>query len=281
MPSLQVQPNSSILVDSNAYMYRFFYGSEPRHNQDGNPVHVIYAFMAYARRLLQAFRPEQLVFVFDAPGENFRHELYPEYKSHRDPMPEDLAGQIDHIKQALRHMGIPIVEEHGVEADDSIASLSKLLSDRGDTVYIFSLDKDLMQLINSQVYMVDDRKGILIDSDYVTNKYGIEPARIVEMLALTGDEADNIPGVEGIGVVTAARLINQWGSIENIIQNSHWVKGVVGNNLRRGVDSLRLSQELTQLKTSIFDQSIFHRLHILPEDKYSVHHFCRSMGFQL
>ena len=262
-------------------MYRFFYGSEPRYDQAEQPVHVIYAFMSYARRLLTQFKPSQLVFVFDAKGENFRHELYPEYKSHRDPMPDDLACQIDEIKSAIQLLGVPILEQPDVEADDSIASLANLYASMGEQVYIFSLDKDLMQLVNHKIKMVDDRKGVIMDADYVTDKYGIEPARIVEMLALTGDEADNIPGVEGVGVVTAAKLINQWGNIDNIIKNSHWVKGVIGNNLRRGEEALRLSQELTRLKTDLFDSEVLHQLHLLPEDKYSVFHFCQQKGFQL
>ena len=127
--------------------------------------------------------------------------------------------------------------------------------------------------------MVDEKKQLIVDRNVVLDKFGIEPEKIVEMLALMGDEADNIPGVEGIGAVTAAKLINQWGSIEKIISNSHWVKGSVGNNLRRGVDALILSEKLTQLKTNLYSDQISERLHLLAEDKYKVHHFCRRLGF--
>lgn len=278
---MQIHHNSTLLIDSNAYMYRFYFGSEPRADDAGNAVHVIYAFMSFARRLLQQYKPRRMVFVFDAHGENFRHELYDEYKSHRDPMPEDLANQIMHIKRALKLLGIPVLEQPEVEADDTIASLAKVISGMQEQVYIFSLDKDLMQLVNSQVSMVDDRKSRLIDEDFVRNKYAIDPHRVVEMLALTGDDADNIPGVEGVGTVTAAKLINQWGDIDNILANSHWVKGVIGNNLRKGEDALRLSIKLTKLKDDLFDTTIINELKLYPEDKVAIHHFCHDMGFQV
>ena len=276
---VDIAKNSTFLVDSNAYMYRFFYGTEPRLDPQNNSVNVVYAFMGYARRLIQQYKPERLVFVFDAHGENFRHELYPEYKSHRDPMPEDLATQISHIKEALELLGIPVMEQPDVEADDCIASLAKIFAGLGDSVYIFSRDKDLMQLINDQIYMVDEKKQLVIDRNHVHDKFGIEPDKIVQMLALMGDEADNIPGVDGIGAVTAAKLINQWGSIDKIIENSHWVKGSVGNNIRKGVDALRLSEQLTELKTDLYSDDISTSLNLLAEDKYQVHHFCRRLGF--
>ncbi len=276
---VNITHNSTFLVDSNAYMYRFFYGTEPRLDPDNNAVNVVYSFMGYARRLMQQYKPKRIVFVFDAHGTNFRHELYPEYKSHRDPMPEDLSCQIENIKQAISLMGIPVMEEPDVEADDCIASLAKIFASRGDKVYIFSRDKDLMQLINNQVFMVDEKKQQVIDSSVVQDKYGIEPEKIVQMLALMGDEADNIPGVDGIGAITAAKLINQWGSIDKIIENSHWVKGTVGNKIRKGVDALRLSEQLTALKTDLYEDAITSSLNLLAEDKYQVYHFCRRLGF--
>ncbi|NNJ72693.1 MAG: hypothetical protein HKP09_05880 [Enterobacterales bacterium] len=278
---MQINQHSTLLIDSNAYMYRFYFGSEPRQDHAGNSVHVIYSFMSFARRLLQQYKPERMVFVFDAEGENFRHELYNEYKSHRDPMPEELASQITHIQRALKLLGIPVLEQPQVEADDAIASLANVISARDEQVYIFSLDKDLMQLVNPNVAMVDDRRGNLMDENYVRKKFGIEPERVVEMLALTGDDADNIPGVEGVGQVTAAKLINQWGDIDNILANSHWVKGVIGNNLRKGEERLRLSLKLTQLKIDLYDESIMKQLKLYPEDKVSIHHFCNDMGFQV
>jgi len=276
---MNIPPNSSLLVDGNAYMYRFFYGREPRYNHEGRATHVVYNFMSFARRLVQFQKPRRLVFVFDAPGDNFRHELYSDYKSHRDPMPDELRHQIDDIKQAIRLLGIPLIEMPDVEADDAIASLSTLLSALDERVFIYSLDKDLLQLVNDKVHMVNDRKGIVMDGDFVMDKYGIEPHRIVELLALTGDEADNIPGVAGIGQVTAAKLINQWGDIENIITNAHWVKGVVGNKLRKGTEDLRLSLKLTKLKEDLFSEEILPHIEFVPEDKASIHTFCKQMGF--
>ena len=272
MPNLQA--NNTILIDGNAYLYRFFHGSEPRYNQDNHPTNVIYRYMVFLRTCLLRYKPGRLIVVFDAPGKNFRHDLFPDYKAHRHPMPEELSVQIEPVKKAISLLGIPIFEIPGVEADDSIASLADHYSTSGDISYIFSIDKDLIQLVCENIHIVHDRKRLLIDSDFVKNKYGVGPEQIIDLLALTGDDADNIPGVEGVGPKTAARLLQTWGTVENIIANANWVKGKVGEHLRNSVDKLILSKQLTTIKRDVPLNLEYNKGELVPVDRVGIDAFC-------
>ncbi|MCP3673487.1 MAG: hypothetical protein GY829_03310 [Gammaproteobacteria bacterium] len=274
MPKLR--PNSTILIDGNAYLYRFFHGSEPRYKKDGEPTHVIYSYMIFLRTCLFRYKPSRLIVVFDAPGKNFRHELFPEYKSHRNPMPDELCSQIEPVKQAITLLGIPLIEAPGFEADDSLATLAVRYAGIGDMSYIFSLDKDLTQLISENIQVVHDRKKLLLDADYIIQKYGVKPKQIIDLLALTGDDADNIPGVEGVGLKTAAKWLQTWGTVENIIANAHWVKGKVGENLRNSVDKLILSKELTRIRIDVPLEIDNSEGELIPEDRAGINLFCEE-----
>ena len=274
MPNLK--ENSTLLVDGNAYLYRFYHGSEERYKQSGELTNVIYRYMVFLRTCLFKYKPKRLIVVFDAPGKNFRHELFSDYKAHRHPMPDDLRYQIAPVKQAVALLGIPIVEIPKVEADDSIATLALRYAVNEDMSYIFSPDKDLTQLITPNIHIVLDRKRLIIDKDYIVAKYGVEPEKIIDLLALTGDAADNIPGVEGVGLKTAARLLQTWGTVENILANSHWVKGKVGENLRNSVDKLLLSKKLTTIKTDVSISEEQHYCELTPEDKVGITQFCKE-----
>lgn len=272
MPNLQ--SNSTILIDGNAYLYRFFHGSEPRYRQNGEPTNVIYRYIVFLRTCLTRYKPGRLIVVFDAPGKNFRHELFPEYKVHRHPMPDDLKKQVSPVKKSIELLGIPVIEVPGVEADDSLATIARVYANRGDMIYIFSVDKDLTQLISGNIQIVHDRKRLLVDSKFVVKKYGVEPEHIIDLLALTGDDADNIPGVEGVGLKTAARLIQTWGPVENILANAHWVKGKVGENLRKSVEKLTLSKELTRIKQDVLIPLDQYEGELAPEDRAGIRSFC-------
>lgn len=272
MPALDTE--STILIDGNAYLYRFYHGSEQRFSQNGHPTNVIYSYMIFMRTCLFRYKPRRLIVAFDAPGKNFRHELFPDYKANRHPMPDELRMQIEPVKQALTLLGIPIIEIPGVEADDSLASMASNYAESGEMSYIFSLDKDLIQVVGENIGIVHDRKRLLIDSQYVIKKYGVKPEQIVDLLALTGDDADNIPGVEGVGIKTAAKLLQTWGTVENIIANSHWVKGKVGDNLRQSVDKLTLSKQLTQIRVDVPIPLENHEAELAPEDKAGIRQFC-------
>ncbi len=278
MPRLQA--DSTILIDGNAYLYRFFHGSEPRFNKAGHPTNVIYRYMVFLRTCLLRYKPARLIVVFDAPGKNFRHDLYPDYKAHRHPMPEELRSQISPVKEAINLLGIPLFEIPGVEADDSIATLADNYAEKGEMNYIFSLDKDLIQLVSDSIHIVHDQKKLLVDSQFVLQKYGVKPEQIIDLLALTGDDADNIPGVEGVGLKTAAKLLQTWDTVENILANANWVKGKVGEHLRSAKDTLKLSKELTTIKRDIpicLDQN---RGEITPEDRVGIDVFCDVYGLR-
>lgn len=272
MPTLQA--DCSILIDGNAYLYRFYHGSEPRYGKNGIATHVIYSFMVFIRTCLFKHKPRRLIVVFDAPGENFRHRLYPDYKAHRHPMPDDLKIQIAPVKEAVSLLGIPVVEIVDVEADDSLATLALSFAKKGNMNYIFSPDKDLTQMVSDKINIVHDRKRLIIDSKYVVQKYGVIPKQIIDLLALTGDAADNIPGVEGVGLKTAARLIQTWGTVENIIANAHWVNGKVGEHLRNSVDKLLLSKKLTSIKIDVNMAVNTNDYELTPEDRVGIRQFC-------
>ena len=278
MPNLQA--SSTILIDGNAYLYRFFHGSEPRYRSSGEPTNVIYSYMVFLRTCLLRYKPSRLIVAFDAPGKNFRHDLFPEYKSHRHPMPDDLRVQIKPVKIAINLLGIPIIEIPGVEADDSLATLAVRYASNGDMNYIFSLDKDLTQVISEKIQVVHDRKRLVLDSEFIINKYGVNPEQIIDLLALTGDAADNIPGIEGVGLKTAAKLLQTWGTVENIIANAHWVKGKVGEHLRNSVDKLTLSKELTRIRTNVELNLGQNGGELIPEDKAGINIFCEEHQLQ-
>ena len=271
-----IAPDSTLLIDGNAYLYRFYHGSEPRFAQDGTPTHVIYRYMVYLRTCLFRYRPKRLIVVFDASGPTFRHQIYDAYKAHRDPMPDDLRCQISPIKESIQLMGIPVVEIPEVEADDSLGTLAKTYSEQGEMSYILSMDKDLTQCVNDSVHLVHDRQKVIVDPDYIEQRYGVKPRQIIDLLALTGDSADNIPGVEGVGPKSAAKLLQTWGTIENIIKNMHWVKGKIGNSLRQSVDELRLSKTLTTIKQDLELPFDLEQLELMPEDKFGITKFCEQ-----
>jgi len=277
MPNLK--KDSTLIIDGNAYLYRFFHGAEPRFKRDGTATHVIYSYMVYIRTCLSRYKPKRLIVVFDAPGKNFRHSLYPAYKEHRNPMPDELASQISASKAAIKFLGIPVIEIDDVEADDTIGTLAKYYAQKGEMTYIFSIDKDLTQLVSDKVHIVHDRKRLILDRNAVIEKFSVPPELIIDLLALTGDDADNIPGVEGVGIKTAAKMIQTWGAIENILANSHWVKGKVGDNLRNSVDKLTLSKKLTTIRLDVPIQFEDNCLELIPENKLGIRKLCKEYEF--
>jgi len=234
--------------------------------------------MAFLRSCFFRYKPKRIVVVFDAPGKNFRHNLFPEYKAHRHPMPDELKVQVEPVKTAVELLGIPVFEIPHVEADDTLATLAINYASNDEMVYIFSLDKDLTQLVSEKINIVHDRKRVILDSQYIIKKYGVEPIQIIDLLALTGDNADNIPGVEGVGLKTAAKWLKTWGTVENILVNAHWVKGKVGDNLRNSKDKLLLSKSLTLIKTDVELNLTNNSDELSPENRIGINEFCKQYG---
>jgi DNA polymerase-1 len=206
------------LVDGSAYIYRAYHAVAPLTNDAGMPTHAVFGFLNILRRLIKEKEPRYLAVAFDMRGPVFRHEIYPDYKANRPPMPEDLAVQIPYIKELVRAMNIPCFETSGMEADDIIASAATLLSGQGHRVVVVSGDKDLLQLVDENVVMWDPMKKKVMDIKAVIEKYHVRPDQLLDCYSLMGDSSDNVPGVPGVGPKTADKLINEHGSLEGVYE---------------------------------------------------------------
>ncbi|HQN66809.1 MAG TPA: 5'-3' exonuclease H3TH domain-containing protein, partial [Smithellaceae bacterium] len=235
-------PNSLLaVVDGSNYLYRAFYGIPALSNSRGFPTNAIYGFTIMLMKLLKDIHPDYIVVTFDLKGPTARHEAYEDYKATRKPMPEDLIAQVPLIKEVIRGFSIPILEKQGTEADDLIGTLVVRARKKGWRAVIISGDKDLMQLIGDGVTLVDTMKDKTYDSAAVREKFGVGPDKVVEILGLMGDASDNIPGVPGIGPKTARRLIEEYGSVEAVLENAEKLHNVkLRESFRKYADQARL-----------------------------------------
>jgi DNA polymerase I len=237
------------LVDGSAYIYRAYHAVAPLTNGEGMPTHAVFGFLNILRRLIKEKQPQYLAVAFDMRGPVFRHEIYPEYKANRPPMPEDLAVQIPYIKELVRAMNIPCFETQGIEADDIIASAAQLLSSQGHRVMIVSGDKDLLQLVDSRVVMWDPMKNKVMDIAAVEEKYHVKPEQLLDCYSLMGDSSDNVPGVPGVGPKTAEKLINQHGTLEGVYEAlDEMKKSKLKERLGENKEKAFLSRDLIRLK---------------------------------
>ena len=239
------------LVDGQAYIYRAFYAVRELQTSQGVPTNAIFGFTSMLQRLLQEESPEYLAVVFDAKGKNFRHDLYKEYKANRLATPEPLRPQIPRIKDLVRAYRIPVLELTGYEADDIIATLTRRWEKAGAEVVIVSGDKDLMQLVSDHVTMLDTMKGERIGIAEVRMKFGVDPARVVDVQGLMGDSTDNIPGIPGVGEKTAIKLIQEWHNLENLLRHADEIPGKLGEKIRANVELARVSKTLATLHDDV------------------------------
>ncbi len=240
------------LVDGSAYIYRAYHAVAPLNNAEGMPTHAVFGFLNIVKRLIKEKEPRYLAVAFDMRGPVFRHDIYPEYKANRPPMPDDLAVQIPYIKELVAAMNIPCFEETGVEADDIIASAARLLSEQGHKVIIVSGDKDLLQLVDEQVVMWDPMKKKTMDAAAVTEKYHVSPQQLLDCYALMGDSSDNVPGVPGVGPKTAEKLINEHGSLEQVYDALEGMKkSKLKERLGENREAAFLSRNLIRLKYDV------------------------------
>jgi DNA polymerase-1 len=246
-------PNSLLaVVDGSNYLYRAFYGIPALSNSRGFPTNAIYGFTTMLMKLLKDIHPDYIVVTFDLKGPTTRHEAYEDYKATRKPMPEDLIAQVPLIKEVIRGFSIAILEKQGTEADDLIGTLVVRARKKGWRAVIISGDKDLMQLIGDGVTLVDTMKDKTYDSAAVREKFGVGPDKVVEILGLMGDASDNIPGVPGIGPKTARRLIEEYGSVEAVLENAEKLHNVkLRESFRKYADQARLSRRLAVISTDV------------------------------
>jgi DNA polymerase-1 len=232
-----------LIIDGNYIAYRVFHKSPPLTNSRGEPTAVIHGFLQYLLSVIDKLKPEEIYVVFDAPGKNHRHDMLEAYKETREAMPEDLRPQIAALKEIVPLMGLPMLCVSGYEADDVIYTLSQT----GGDVLIASKDKDLHQLVDERVKMLDPSSSTPVDREGVIEKFGLPPEKILDMLALSGDTADNIPGVAGVGPKTAQKLLDDYGTLEGVYENIDSIKGKLKEKLEADREKAFLSRELARL----------------------------------
>jgi DNA polymerase-1 len=240
-----------ILVDGSSFLFRAFHAVPPLTTPDGMPSNAIYGVINMLRKLIKDHPTDYFTVIFDAPGKTFRNDLYAEYKAHRPPMPDDLRVQIEPLHNLIRTMGLPLIMEPDVEADDVMGALAKYAEQQGFQVIISTGDKDMAQLVNEHITLENTMSNTHMDVQGVIDKFGVTPEQIIDYLALMGDVSDNIPGVPKVGPKTAAKWLNQYGSLENLIAAADEIRGKVGENLRDTLDQLPLSKALTTIKCDL------------------------------
>lgn len=240
-----------LMVDGSSYLYRAFHALPDLRNRLNEPTGAIYGVLNMLHRLHKQYQADYSACVFDAKGKTFRDAIYPEYKAHRPAMPADLASQIPFLHACIRAMGWPLLMEEGVEADDVIGTLARYASDNQVQCVISTGDKDIAQLVSPSIQLINTMNNELLDETGVMQKFGVTPAQIIDFLALVGDSADNIPGVEKVGPKTAAKWLQKYDNLENLIIHAHEISGQVGENLRRSLDWLETAKTLLTIKCDV------------------------------
>ncbi len=243
-----------VLVDGSSYLYRAYHALPDLSTTTGQPTGAVLGVLNMIYKLLDEYQPTRMAVVFDAPGKTFRDELYEDYKAHRPPMPDALGAQTEPLLEAIRKLGLPVVSVPGIEADDVIGTLAKQAERAGISTVISTSDKDMAQLVGERITLVDTmpRQGRdasqPIDEAAVRAKYGVGPELIIDYLALVGDTTDNIPGVKGVGAKTAAKWLEQHGSLDGLIERAGEITGKVGERLREALPDLPLFRELATIR---------------------------------
>ena len=243
--------NSVILVDGSSYVYRAYHALPPLTTSTGQPTGAVRGVVTMVMRILQDHPNAPVGMVFDAKGDTFRHEMYEDYKANRAAMPDDLIPQIEPIHEVIKALGIKIFVVEGVEADDVIGTLATEAEQKGISTIISTGDKDLAQLVTKNIKLVNTMKNEVLDIEGVEKKFGVKPEQIVDYLALVGDTSDNIPGVEKVGPKTAVNWLTEHNDIDTIIEKADEFKGKVGEYLRAGIEQLKLSRQLTEIKKDV------------------------------
>jgi len=248
-----MQKPEIILVDGSSYLYRAFYVPQLKRMQtaSGQPTGAVFGTVNMLKSLMAEYPESKIIAIFDAKGKNFRHELYSDYKANRPPMPDELRSQIDYVHRAIKAMGIPLIAMPAVEADDVIGTYAKQASDAGLSVLVASGDKDLAQIVNDKVHLIDTMKKVIYDEVGVVEKYGVRPDQIIDYLALMGDSSDNVPGVPKVGPKTAVKWLVEYGSVAAIIENAEKIGGKIGENLRAFIPQFPLSQDLVTVRCEL------------------------------
>ncbi|HEY6043478.1 MAG TPA: 5'-3' exonuclease H3TH domain-containing protein, partial [Nitrosospira sp.] len=269
-----------LLVDGSSYLYRAFHALPDLRNRNNEPTGAIYGVLNMLRRLHKDYHADYSACVFDAKGKTFRDDLYPQYKSQRPPMPDDLAAQIPPLYECIRAMGWPMLIVEGVEADDVIGTLAKQAEPEDIRCIISTGDKDIAQLVNPRVTLINTMTNEVFDEAGVLARFGVPPARMLDYLALVGDATDNIPGVEKVGPKTAVKWLGQYGSLDNLIAHADEIGGVVGENLRKALGWLSTSPGLLAIKCDVILPAGVHDLGLQPQDTAKLAELYERLDFK-
>ena len=266
-----------ILVDGSSYLFRAFHALPPLINSHGEPTGAIHGVLNMLDRLRKDYQPEHMVVIFDAKGKTFRHRLYPEYKSNRPPMPDDLAIQIEPLLDIIRAQGYPLLIENDVEADDVIGTLATHFK---GSVLISTGDKDMAQLVNQRVHLINTMSNEYLDIEGIKTKFGVAPERIRDYLTLMGDKVDNIPGINKVGPKTAVKWLAQYGSLDNIMAHAEEFKGKIGEYLREALDHLPLSYQLVTIDCDLAIDCKAEALGFCQQDNQRLSELYQRYGFR-
>ena len=269
-----------LLVDGSSFLYRAFHAIPEMRNQHGEPTNAIYGVHNMLRRLRQDFPADYSLCVFDAKGKTFRDDLYPQYKANRPSMPADLVAQIEPLHQLIAASGWKIAMVEGVEADDVIGTLARQASRDGVRCIVATGDKDLAQLVDEHVTLINTMNNETLDMAGVKAKFGVPPELIVDYLALMGDTVDNVPGVEKVGPKTAVKWLLQHGSLDNLMRNADTISGVVGANLRNALEWLPQARQLVTVKCDVPDLPLYAELVAPTPDKAALRQLFERLNFK-
>lgn len=269
-----------ILVDGSSYLYRAFHALPALATSDGRPTGAVRGVIAMLKKMQSEYQPRQMVVIFDAKGKTFRDEMFPAYKAQRPPMPDDLRAQIEPLHALVEALGLPMIVEPGVEADDVIGTLAEQASQRGIAVLVSTGDKDMAQLVNEHVTLINTMTNVVMGVDGVVEKFGVPPERIVDYLALIGDKVDNVPGVDKVGPKTAVKWLSAYGDLKGIVANADAIKGKVGGNLRAALEFLPLAQALVTIKRDVPLKEALEDLDVTPADTVKLAVLYRDLEFR-
>lgn len=269
-----------ILVDGSSYFYRAFHALPPLTTRSGQPTGAVYGVANMIKRLIKTYQPTHIGVIFDAQGKTFRDDWYPDYKAHRPATPHDLAIQFEPLQALLAAMGLPLLTIPGVEADDVIATLAIQASQQGISTLISTGDKDMAQLVNEKITLINTMTDQQMDSEGVRAKFGIVPAQMIDYLTLVGDTSDNVPGVPKCGPKTATKWLESYETLDNLIAHAEEISGKIGESLRNSIPHLALSKRLITLKTDLDLPVKPNELALKPADEDTLRHLIQTLEFK-
>jgi len=275
----QQSPNRLILIDGSSFLFRAYHAVPPLTSPQGVPTNAIHGVTNMLRKLITEYHSDYITVVFDAPGKTFRNDLYDQYKAHRPPMPDDLRVQIEPLHKLIRAMGLPLIIESGIEADDVLGVLAKHAAQQGYNVIISTGDKDMAQLVNERIILENTMSDTRMDVQGVIDKFGVRPDQIIDYLALIGDSVDNIPGVPKVGPKTAVKWLAQYGTLANLIAHADEIKGKIGDNLRASMTQLPLSKQLATIRCDLDLPYDMDDLKQQPADQAELKNLLTELGF--